>query len=765
MQASAQEGLEWRELRKTITNLEQDPSYVLKLKIPEIPWESPSPIPHNLPLPEFDDTGYIGRTKDKADISKLILSHHQIVTIIGEGGVGKTAILVKSLYDILETAKDRFDAIAWASLKNQVLTAAGIQNIKNCITDTVGLVGQITNPLGAPKKETLKDSLAEIREYMEHFRVLIAIDNLETLQGGEFLEFLRDMPPTSKLVITSRVGLGELEIRRPLLAMDEKEAAQLFRRFSQVHAAESLLKLPQEAVVGLCRKLYRNPLIIRWYITSVLHGMPATIPIDKQSEVLDFCVRNVYDKLSNEARTLLQLLLAARTPLGQAELAYLSDINAVMVVKYIYEITNTMMIKADQIKLPDGSIETQYSLTEIARKYLEIHQRPPLEELRKVSRKLTELSSAVEAAGMYLEKDPYDKRAITIRSPNDRVPARLLQKALMESLKQDRIENALSLVLQAKDYAPTYPDVYKISAFIKVQAGDYYGAGEDYEEALQLSPDSPQILFLYAGFLVRHMKDTAKAYEVVQKAVSLDSDNKDIKALLGRILTFLGRYSESWTIFDDLLNDMEDMNYRSQIKTLGMGLDCLKRWVEHLNVHREAAKVWAVASQSFEYFDRAFEMDGNDRVIRSTMCEMLLELCKTAKQLGNSDTADVVVGCLHNYNITLSNDESFFHLLKVAVSTCRRVHASAETLAELARVLERYGIDPSSGLMDGSVVRVFPERGFGFIKSDDDGSEYYFRFNEIHHRVKWKDVKVNSRFQFSVGRNSSGVCAIMLEPI
>ena len=94
--------------------------------------------------------------------------------------------------------------------------------------------------------------------------------------------------------------------------------------------------------------------------------MPFNVPSDKQSEVLDFCVRNVYDKLSKNARIVLKMFLAARKPLGDAELAYICHIETLDVRRSIYEITNTMMIKADQNKAPDGTIETRYTLTEIS---------------------------------------------------------------------------------------------------------------------------------------------------------------------------------------------------------------------------------------------------------------------------------------------------------------------------------------------------------------------------------------------------------------
>src|SRR5262249_8495453 len=157
---------------------------------------------------------------------------------------------------------------------------------------------------------------------------------------------------------------------------------------------------------------------------------------------------------------------------------------------------------------------------------------------------------AVEAAGMFSELDPYDHRAIRVRSSNDRVAARLLQKAIIES-KKKQFPKALELITQAKELAPTYPEVYKVSAFIKAHCDDFFGARSDYEQALDLSPDSPQILFLYAGFLAYRLNDSAAALEAIERAAQLDPQNVNVRAERARYLTFLGRYEEAWPLFAD----------------------------------------------------------------------------------------------------------------------------------------------------------------------------------------------------------------------
>jgi LuxR family glucitol operon transcriptional activator len=109
----------WSTLNSTLLKIEDDPSYVLTLSLPVLKLHKEE-AHHNLPIPDFDETGFIGRKKDVNDILKLILGNNRVVTIMGEGGVGKTALALKVAYDILDLgAKNPFDIIFGYQLKQQ----------------------------------------------------------------------------------------------------------------------------------------------------------------------------------------------------------------------------------------------------------------------------------------------------------------------------------------------------------------------------------------------------------------------------------------------------------------------------------------------------------------------------------------------------------------------------------------------------------------------------------------------------------------------
>src|SRR5439155_23378891 len=95
---------------------------------------------------------------------------------------------------------------------------------------------------------------------MSVFPILLAIDNLESIDVDALRPLLLRIPHPSKVLLTSRIGMGEIEARYALTPLSQRDAVQLLRRVSRLMNVEELTRRDDDALAELCRKLFFNPL-------------------------------------------------------------------------------------------------------------------------------------------------------------------------------------------------------------------------------------------------------------------------------------------------------------------------------------------------------------------------------------------------------------------------------------------------------------------------------------------------------------------------
>ncbi len=84
----------WKNISQTLSKLNEDSSFVLSKEIKN--FDNSDAQNNNLPLPDFDETGLIGRDIEVKKIKNLIQGSFPVISIVGEGGVGKTALALKA---------------------------------------------------------------------------------------------------------------------------------------------------------------------------------------------------------------------------------------------------------------------------------------------------------------------------------------------------------------------------------------------------------------------------------------------------------------------------------------------------------------------------------------------------------------------------------------------------------------------------------------------------------------------------------------------
>lgn len=174
---------------------------------------------HNLPTRYH--TALIGREQEMAKLLELLSQDARAsrISVEGIGGAGKTALVLEAAYHCLQgnqgifttPVAPTFDAIIFTSAKQQQLIGHQIvprQWRDRKLNDIFRIIFRtLKYPDAIPAD--VEEQLELIKSLLAHLHTLLIIDNLETLDdGSSVLSCLYELPPTVKVVITSRVRDG-----------------------------------------------------------------------------------------------------------------------------------------------------------------------------------------------------------------------------------------------------------------------------------------------------------------------------------------------------------------------------------------------------------------------------------------------------------------------------------------------------------------------------------------------------------------------------
>lgn len=556
---------------------------------------------HNLPLADYDETGLIGRS---TDVNKLVAmckrGRENVITITGEGGIGKTALVLDVAYQLADDQDRPFDAILWSSLKTERLTAEGVREIRNAVTTLTGAA----NTLALAVESGPVSTFQELGSLLEGLKTLIIIDNLETVNSTSFIDMYEAMPAEVRFLLTSRNGIGEVERRYPLGSLSERDSIQLLIDLATSRNVNALRRISKPTRIEIVNKLRRSPLAIKWFVLAVEAGREPLTLIRNQAEVLEFCVRSVYDSLSQTAQETLHTLFALVRAVTVDEVVLLSGHRVDDVSRSIKELTRGSLVQVSALPQGDGIFTV--SISESASQFLRQASLTRPDFVNEIVRRDEEFRTDEERRVREAGSRSLAPVVVRTRDASDSATAQLLRRALLDS-QSGKYAEARKLIESARSLNPEFWEVDRVEAFILAAQGDHASATSLYRRAYRLSEGEHRgvVAHFLAGHISRNLKDPDTAHRYAREAHDLLGLDETAIAL-GNQLIWTHKYEEGIQLIEPTLSSAVG-------KTKLIAVTCLieghRRYAESINdddrlplvAFQEAWKGFSVAEPFLTY--------------------------------------------------------------------------------------------------------------------------------------------------------------------
>ncbi|MBN2603375.1 MAG: ATP-binding protein [Candidatus Thermoplasmatota archaeon] len=610
------------EFNSFVNELERKPeSVVITMPISfACEWQNVFTIPQNLPVPDYEfEGGFIGREQDISAITKLLLGDlHRVVTISGAGGVGKSALALKVVNNILLSNKYPFEGAIWLSAKEDQLTYAGIEELEPSLKNYETLLDTVAEVMGfAFDDETsLEKKEEDVKTIFElHNRILLIVDNFETVTDQRIIDFMLDSPQNCKILVTSRRGIGQVERRYELQQLKEKEAAYLFRQLARDKNLFSLAKLDDNIIRTYVNKVACYPLAIKWVIGRVSLGQDLKTVANEisntSSDISLFCFDKIFNSLSIESKTLLYTLSCFEETPAPGVVKYVSDLNGNAFADSIHELILVSLIIPEQSIDARGEIESRYGLLPLTRGYVRKQLDNDSALKSTIDDRIRSVATTVAEAARAKKQYRFSLQNLGASTEEEKVAAMLVQTAF-QKYQAGRYDDAVADYKRARDIAQGFSSIYRNWAVMESNEGHNSEANRLMQIAANLSPGDP-LIWLTWGNMARKENKIDDAFKHLEKAHKLSPDDYVILNALGQVRNRQGEYSIAHNLFMTALNkESTGSTIRHEIINKSSIADNLGKWAQEKEKNRDYQMAEKIYLEALKFANEAYQQDVSD---------------------------------------------------------------------------------------------------------------------------------------------------------
>lgn len=214
---------------------------------------------------------FIGRDPDFARVLEGLNSGWQIIEIVGIPGIGKTALVIKvANYCSSSKCTDityPFHAVVWVSARGRPEQKYWFEEV----------LFRIAQEMKADYilEQSLDQKQATVQQLLHKYRILVILDNYETMAADVKLEeWLHLIPESSKVLLTSREKYIQNAWSVHLDGLLDTDAIELIYSLAHVKQLKNVENAKQSSLLSLVKLIGGHPKAIEMALGLVDAGWP-----------------------------------------------------------------------------------------------------------------------------------------------------------------------------------------------------------------------------------------------------------------------------------------------------------------------------------------------------------------------------------------------------------------------------------------------------------------------------------------------------------
>ena len=498
-------------------------------------------VSHNLPTPLYNR--FIGRTETIKKVIKALQNRRMfLISISGIGGVGKSAVALKTARNLIEEGSKLFSYIIWVSAKKTYLTLEGIRSESQIFSNLIQLLDVILKMTGFNEylSYTMPVKKQSVLQILSLDKFLLIIDNFETVSNpSEFLGFFEeigDKCPETKILMTTRHQLGSSEKIIDLREFQFPEYKEFIDYlFNEKFKIET--KPRAEDIRVLFERTGGLPLATEFFVGQITgqNSLQKIIRRLKQHEIskdslIEFSFNESFKLLSEDEKKVLFSISLLDSP-NLNNISFLTGLDEFDVEECIEK-----LMKLSFININYELENTVYSILPLTKTFLDKN----LDSDPTLSSELSAKNEEYQFITNVSKQIATDEIEHSLSVTSDNIAVRLARAAYFLARKGDfnKSEQYFNQALsyEAKNSLVWYHWARAERDFSNNLKDEYF------EKALKYSSDDdkPEILSEW-GKALSSFNRHKESIKVLEKLLKITPDNKNVLHMIGKSYYQIGR--------------------------------------------------------------------------------------------------------------------------------------------------------------------------------------------------------------------------------